>query len=87
MIRGLSSRVSKLEARNRPPVRVCSNVVEIDAVTRKPIGPLPPKGTRIMVVPNFGDAWSSRLQEQQRELIASANVEQPQTQTQEDETE
>lgn len=73
MTRALASRVAKLERRTVPPVRVSSNVVEIDAVTRKPINPLPPKGTRVMVVPRF-DNWAESLIQQQQELIASAGI-------------
>lgn len=75
MTRALASRVAKLERRAVPPVRVRSNVVEIDAVTRKPINPLPPKG-KVMVAPHFGtdDEWSAAVRSQQERLVASAGI-------------
>ena len=72
-MRGLAARIKRLERRAKPPVRARSNVVEIDAVTRKPINPLPPKGTRVVVVPRF-ENWAESLIQQQQELIASAGI-------------
>lgn len=70
MARLLSSRVAKLEQRNRPTARVRSSVVEIDAATRKPIGPMPTRG-RVMVVTTWpsDEAWSRALRRQQAQLI------------------
>ena len=66
----LASRIAKLEQRSRPTARVRSSVVEIDAATRKPIGPMP-TGGRVMVATNFGtdDAWSRALRRQQAQLM------------------
>ena len=65
----LASRIAKLEQRSRPTARVRSSVVEIDAATRKPIGPMPTRG-RVMVATNFGtdDAWRKALRRQQAQL-------------------
>lgn len=71
MARFLKGRVSKLETRNRPPVRVRSSVVEYDAETGAIIGPVPPKGTKVMMVPHFKD-WPAALLAQQEKLVAEA---------------
>lgn len=70
MARLLASRIAKLEQRSRPTARVRSSVVEIDAATRKPIGPLP-TGGRVMVATNFGtdDAWRKALARNQAQLL------------------
>ncbi|WP_147450714.1 hypothetical protein [Rhodophyticola porphyridii] len=72
-MRGLAARVAKLESRNRPPVRVRSSVVEYDAETGAIISSIPPRGTKVMMVPCFKD-WANSLIEQQRQLIASAGI-------------
>lgn len=71
----LKGRVSKLETRNRPSVRVRNTVLNIDALTGEIIGPKP-KGP-CMVVPHFGtdDQWSEQLEAQQARLIKSARIE------------
>lgn len=70
----LKGRVSKLETRRRPPIRLRSNVVEYDPATGEIIGPTPPKGARVMLVPNFGDEWEMKLLAQQERLVASAGI-------------
>lgn len=70
-MRGLAARVAKLESRNRPPVRVRSSVVEYDAETGAIIGSIPPRGTKVMMVPHFKD-WPAALLAQQEELVAQA---------------
>ena len=70
-MRGLAARVAKLESRNRAPVRVRSSVVEYDAETGAVIGPMPTKGTKVMMVPHFKD-WPAALLEQQEKLVADA---------------
>ena len=71
----LKGRVSKLETRNSPPIRVRNTVLNIDALTGALIGPKP-KGP-CMVVPHFGtdDQWSEQLEAQQARLIQSAHIE------------
>lgn len=68
----LKGRVSKLETRNRPPVRVRNTVLTFDAQTGATIGPKP-KGP-CMVVPHFGtdDEWQTAILSQQERLIAEA---------------
>lgn len=70
MARLLASRIAKLEQRSRPTARVRSSVVEIDAATRKPIGPMP-TGGRVMVATNFGTDtdWSRALARNQAQLL------------------
>ncbi len=66
----LASRLKKLEQRRRPTARVRSSVVEIDAATRKPIGPMPTRG-RVMVATNFGtdEAWRKAVARNQAQLL------------------
>lgn len=66
----LASRIAKLEQRARPTARVRSVVVEIDAATRKPTGPMP-TGGRVMVVTTWpnDEAWSRALRRQQAQLM------------------
>ena len=80
MTRAMASRVAKLEARNRPPIRVHASVVTIDARTGAIIGPKP-KG-KVMVVYHHGndDEWEAKLLNQQERLIASAIPEKAQIQ-------
>lgn len=70
MARASIVRLKRLEDRARPTARVRSSVVEIDAATRKPIGPMP-TGGRVMVVTNFGtdDAWRKALARNQAQLL------------------
>ena len=70
----LKGRVSKLETRNRPPVRVRNTVLNIDALNGEVIGKTP-KGP-CMVVYHHGndDEWESQLQAQQARLIESAKT-------------
>ena len=70
MARFLKGRVNKLETRNRPPVRVRSSVLTIDAFTGEAIGPRP-KGP-CMVVMDFGELWEARLLAQQETLVTDA---------------
>ncbi|MGR3505667.1 MAG: hypothetical protein ACU0B7_07325 [Paracoccaceae bacterium] len=70
----LKGRVSKLETRNRPSVRVRNTVLNIDALTGDVIGKTP-KGP-CMVVYHHGndDEWEIQLQAQQARLIESAKT-------------
>jgi len=70
----LKGRVSKLETRNSPPIRVRNTVLTIDAQTGGIIGPKP-KGP-CMVVYHHGtdDVWETQLQAQQARLIQSAKI-------------
>lgn len=74
MARFLKGRVSKLETRNRPPIRVPNTVLTIEALTGEIIGKTP-KGP-CMVVYHHGtdDEWETQLQAQQARLIQSAKT-------------
>ena len=75
MVRGLETRLAKLESRNRPPVRIRNTVLNIAALTGEIIGKTP-KGP-CMVVYHHGndDEWEAQLQAQQARLIESAKTE------------
>lgn len=80
MTRFRKNRLSKLESLNQPTQRVRRNVVEYCAETGAIIGPVPPKGTKVMMVPHFKD-WPAALMAQQERLIAEARNETNERQT------
>ena len=70
----LKGRVSKLETRNRPSVRVRNTVLNIDALTGDVIGKTP-KGPCMVVYHHGNDDESEiQLQAQQERLIESAKT-------------
>ena len=70
----LKGRVSKLETRNRPSVRVRNTVLNIDALTGDVIGKTPKGPCMVVYLHGNDDEWEIQLQAQQARLIESAKT-------------